>query len=61
MIAVDEDIARLHVAMDDATAMRRRQSVGDIGAPAQNMLERQWLAADAMCERFAFQQFHHDE
>ena len=56
----DEDVRRLHVAMDDAGAVRGAERVGDLHAHADNRLHRQRPGRQHFEQRQAAQQFHHD-
>src|SRR5262249_44666559 len=56
-----EDIRRLDVAVDDVGAMRRIERIGDFDAQIDQSRYIQWLSANALPQRPAFQQFHRNE
>ena len=62
----DKNIRRLDVAMDDALAMRRVQTLADLNGQVEQLLEFQrgfprTRSRDHLPQRFTLQQFHYDE
>jgi len=56
---LEQDVFGLHVAMDDAAAVRRLERVGDFARDAQRFVERQRaLAVQPVTQRFALDQRH---
>ena len=59
--ARDEDVCRLDVAVDDAARVGGIQRVGDVNAQFQEVVDGQGPLADAMLQRPAVEQLHHEE
>ena len=56
-----KDIGGLDISMHDALGMRRIQRVRDIDCEAQQEIEFEGTAADAMLQGLAFKVLHNDE
>ena len=59
---LDEDVAGLQVAMDDAALMEVADSGADAVQPVERFLRRHafWMAGDCLVEAFASHMLHHD-
>ena len=44
--------------MNNASCMRRVQSIRDLNRPVELCIQRDWLVTDPVFQRLAFQQFH---
>ena len=60
-VARAENVGGLDVAMDDAARVRGVERIGDFGGDLQQLLEMDRPARDAMLQRLAFEEFHHEE
>ncbi len=58
-VAVDEDVLRLHVAVDDTVAMGRAQRAGDLGEHGRGAIGRQRPAGEHVGEAAGVDQSHH--
>ena len=58
-VAVDQDVLRLHVAVDDAVAMGRPQRAGDLGEHRRGAIGRQRPAGEHVGEAAGVDQAHH--
>ena len=57
----EQDIARLHVAVDHAALMGVEERLGDVGCDRDCVCGRErTLARDARCQRLAIDQLHHE-
>jgi hypothetical protein len=57
----EHDVRGFEVAVDNAVAMGRVQRVGDLGADAHDLLERQAAFLEPGGERLPVEQWHDDE
>ena len=58
---LQQDVAGLDIAMDQAPSMRRRKSVGGLHADSHDVSQRQrLLALETLFERFAGNKLHHE-
>jgi hypothetical protein len=57
----EEHVSRLQVAVDDPRGVRRLQGVCDLDPVAQDLVGGEGPALEAVGERFAVQQLHHEE
>jgi hypothetical protein len=59
--AGDEDVGRFYVAVNDAGGVGGVESVGDLNADIEKLIEIDGTIADQMLERLAVEEFHGDE
>ena len=57
----DKDIRRLDVAVNNALAVSGVETFGDFCRQFQQLSVGSWLSTNAIPQRRAFQQLHHDE
>ncbi len=58
----DEHVARLHVAVDDAVAVRVRERIGDVGRDPRGLHRRESAVLhEHVAQRVAVDVLHHDE
>ena len=57
----DFDVGRLQIAMDDALFVRRLERVGHLKRELERVVNWKWSALQALVERVALDQFHHEE
>src|SRR5258705_7673292 len=60
-VLADHDILRLHVTMDDASLVCRRQRLCDLNADVEHLIQPQPRAREMMAERFALDVFSGNE
>ena len=59
--AHQQDVVRLHVAMDDAAAVRMVERAGELNAERQNLLDRQFgVLGQDVAERLLVHELHRD-
>ena len=56
----DHDVAWLQIAVHDAGAVRRANRVRDLRGIREHLSDRQRSAREALLERLALDQFHHE-
>ena len=56
LVARDEDVLRLQVAMDDALLVRGREAVGDLNARSRRPSRTGSATAQPLAKRLAFEQ-----
>jgi len=56
----EHHVPRLQVAMDDPLLVRPLERIGDLGRVAQHLLRRQRAALQALGQRLALEQLHHE-
>ena len=60
LLVVDDDVRRFDVAVHDALGVCRGQRVGELDADVEHVGDAQRPASDAVAQRLALQQFHHE-
>ena len=60
-VRTQQEVFRLEVAVGDAVFMRPGEACSGLDAEVENLVQRQGAAAEEGAERFALDQFHHQE
>ena len=60
VVATQQDVLRLDIAMNDAAAVRVIQAIGDLARDAQCLGERQPPAVQPLAQRFPFDERHRE-
>ena len=59
-VGPDLDVGRLEIAMNDALLVRGFERLGDLPRDRERLVERERPARDAVGERLALDQLHHE-
>jgi hypothetical protein len=57
----DENVGGLDVAVNDTGGVRGIERVGDLNSDVEQGLRIKWLFGDAVFQRGAIEELHHDE
>jgi len=60
VVAAQQDVLRLDIAMNDAAVVRVIQRIGDLARDAQRLGERQPAAVQPPAQRFPFDERHRE-